>query len=128
MKLFYEPGGNMPDGQSPIFSKTYDLILWLLNHTEHFPKSERFRLGKRIEDTAFAFYDLLIDAARSQHRRDALQDADLELTRLRLYLRLAHARKLSTPDQYEYTSAVLTELGRLLGGWLRSVAETQGVP
>ena len=43
--------------QSPIFAKTYDFVLWLLNLTEKFPKSERFRLARRLEDTAFTFYE-----------------------------------------------------------------------
>jgi len=35
------------------FSQTYDFMLWLLHHTEKIPKSERFRLARRLEDTAF---------------------------------------------------------------------------
>jgi hypothetical protein len=31
--------------QSPMFTKTTDFIVWLLEHTEKFPKSERFRMG-----------------------------------------------------------------------------------
>ena len=111
----------MPERQSPIFSKTYDFILWLLNHTERFPKSERFRMGKRIEDAAFAFYERLVEAARTQRTAAALLDADFELTKLRLYLRLSHARKLTSADQYEYASAALVEVGKLLGGWIKSV-------
>jgi len=55
--------------QSPIFSKTTDFLLWLLQHTEKFPKSERFRMAKRLEDTAFGFYELLIEATRSASRK-----------------------------------------------------------
>jgi hypothetical protein len=55
--------------QSPIFSKTTDFLLWLLQHTEKFPKSERFRMAKRLEDTAFGFYELLIEATRSTSRK-----------------------------------------------------------
>jgi len=70
---------------SPIFGKTYDFILWLLDHTEKFPKSERFRLARRLEDTAFEFYELLIRATRTTKRKQAmLLDADLVLDRLRL--------------------------------------------
>ena len=77
----------MPKKQSPIFSKTYDFILWLLNHTENFPKSERFRMAKRLEDTAFQFYELLITATRSSRKRQVLYKADLELDKLRLFMR-----------------------------------------
>jgi len=112
---------------SPIFSKTYDFILWLLNHTEKFPKSERFRMAKRLEDTAFEFYELLITAARStQRKRQILLQADLVLDKLRLYVRLSQARKLTSQAQYEYAAAALVEIGKLLGGWLKKTGGTIG--
>lgn len=111
---------------SPIFSKTYDFILWLLNHTEKFPKSERFRMAKRLEDTAFEFYELLIAAARrTQRKRQLLLQADLVLDKLRLYVRLSHARRLTSLAQYEYAAAALVEIGRLLGGWLKTTEVAQ---
>ena len=109
--------------QSPIFTKTTDFILWLLDHTEKFPKSERFRLARRMEDAAFAFYEALIRAARSKNKRVALLQADLELEKLRLYVRMAQARKLTGPRQYRYAAEALIEIGRLLGGWLKTVPE-----
>ncbi len=107
--------------QSPLFSKTSDFILWLLQHTEKFPKSERFRLARRIEDAAFAFYETLICAAKSERKRPVLLDADLELDKLRLYVRLAHARQLTSHEQYGHAAKALTEIGKLLGGWIKTV-------
>ena len=108
--------------QSPIFTKTYDYILWLLQHTENFPKRERFRLARRLEDTAFEFYQLLIQAARSTRRRRAvLLQADLVLDQLRLYTRLSQARKLTSPRQYRHASGLLVEIGKLLVGWLKTI-------
>ena len=108
--------------QSPIFTKTYDYILWLLDHTEKFPKSERFRLARRLEDTAFEFYELLVKAARTaRDRREILLQADLLLDRLRLYTRLAQARKHTNPQQYRHAAGLLVEIGKLLGGWLKTI-------
>jgi len=111
--------------QSPIFSKSYDFLLWLLNHTEKFPKSERFRLARRLEESIFLFYDMLLQATRTRSPRRLLLDADLELDRLRLYVRVSHARALLHGSQYQYASEQLTEIGRLLGGWLKSLAAEQ---
>ncbi|MBA3534369.1 MAG: diversity-generating retroelement protein Avd [Ardenticatenales bacterium] len=112
--------------QSPIFSKTYDFILWLLHHTEKFPKHERFRMARRLEDSAFEFYELLIRATRAGRRKQAvLLDADLTLDKLRLYLRLSHARGLTTHRQYEHAAALLVEIGALLGGWLNTLSPAQ---
>jgi hypothetical protein len=110
--------------QSPIFTKTSDFLLWLMQHTEKYPKSERFRLARRLEDAAFDFFELLVKATRSsRQKRQALLLADLELEKLRLYVRLAMQRKLATPNQYRFASGALLEIGRLLGGWLKTVSD-----
>ena len=110
--------------QSPIFTRTSDFILWLLNHTEKFPKSERFRMAKRLEDSVFSFYELLIEATRSTKRkRRLLIQADVELEKLRLYVRMSQQKKLTSISQYHFASGTLVEIGKLLGGWLRTVPE-----
>ncbi len=112
--------------QSPIFSKTYDFILWMLNHTEKFPKSERFRMARRLEDAGFDFYELLIEATRTHKRQQQLLwQADLALDKLRLYWRLSYARDLITLHQYQYIAEQLTEIGKLLGGWIKSLSPAQ---
>jgi hypothetical protein len=113
--------------QSPIFVKTYDFLLWLLGRTARFPKNERFRLAKRLDDSAFAFYDLLLQAGRlpAEQRREKqrlLARADLELDRLRFTVRLCQDLKLFSFKQYEYCAERLVEIGRLLGGWHKSLA------
>lgn len=98
--------------QSPIFSKSYDFLLWLINHTEKFPKSERFRLARRLEESMFLFHDTLMQATRTRSPRRLLLEADLELDRLRLYVRLSHARALLHGSQYQYAAEQLSEIGR----------------
>jgi hypothetical protein len=72
--------------QSPIFVKTYDFLVWLLGRTARFPKNERFRMARRLEETAFAFYDLLLQAGRlpasqaGEKRRLLSQRALLQFT------------------------------------------------
>lgn len=76
--------------ESPIFVKTFDLLKWLLERTEKFPKSQRFFVAKRINDTALDFYEYLVKAAvRKDLTQAALKEADVLLTRLRHYVRLA---------------------------------------
>lgn len=100
------------------------MILWLLEHTEKFPKSERFRMAKRLEDTAFSFYELLIEATRSTKRkRQLLIQADVQLEKLRLFVRMSVRRKLTSVPQYHFVSGILVEIGKLLGGWLKTVPE-----
>lgn len=110
--------------ESPIFTRTSDFMLWLLNHTEKFPKNERFRMAKRLEDSAFKFYELLIETTRTTKRkRQFLIKADIELEKLRLFVRMSQQKKLTSHSQYRFISGALIEIGKLLGGWLKTIPE-----
>ena len=105
--------------QSPIFVKTHDLLVWLLQRTAQFPKNERFRMARRVEESAFAFYDLLMRAVRVRNTERVLWQADLELDRLRFNVRICQEMKLISFGQYEYAAERLVEVGKLLGGWIK---------
>jgi hypothetical protein len=107
--------------QSPIFAKTYDLLLWLIPRTLAFPKSQRGVLARQVQAQLFAFHGALVDAGLSQDPRPHLQRADASLTKLRTYLRLCHDLRLLSFKQYGYASQQIAEVGKLLGGWLRSL-------
>ena len=82
--------------ESPIFTKTYDLLLWLMPATIKFPREQRFVLARAVQETALRFQERLIEAGVSQGRTrtHALTQADVELTKLRFYLRLCQDMKL----------------------------------
>lgn len=104
--------------QSPIFSRTYDLLLWLIPRTTKFPREQRFVLGKAVQETALRFQEALIEAAlNKKQERQALIRADIDLARLRFYLRLCQDLEIITPRQYRHVAEMVAEIGRLLGGW-----------
>jgi hypothetical protein len=107
--------------QSPIFVKVEAFLVWLLGHTRKFPKHERFRLAKRVEDAAFALHECLLYAARDQQAYPHLLQADVELDKLRTYLRLALEYQYTSRNQYGYAAQQVVEIGRLLGGWQKSI-------
>lgn len=94
-------------------------MVWLLAHTGKFPKAERFRLAKRVDDALFDFHKHLTVAVYRPDTRTHLQNADLHLNLLRAYLRLALELQYTSPKQYQYAAEHISEIGRLLGGWLK---------
>jgi hypothetical protein len=114
--------------QSPIFARTHDLVLWLLPRTESFPRSQRFVLTKRLQDAALDFQETLIEAAlgRKENLRVRLSRADVELGKLRFYLRLCHELAWLSTGQYAHASRMVNEVGRLLGGWQKKAARSIG--
>lgn len=112
--------------ESPIFSKTYDLLLWLIPTTLKFPREQRFLLARAIQETALRFQEDLLEAglSRDRERNRALGRADVNLAKLRFYLRLCRDLQLITLSQYQFVAESVTEIGRLLGGWRQSVTSS----
>ena len=104
--------------ESPIFVRTFDLLLWLLPFTQKFPKEQRFVLAARVQNAAFNFYEAITAASLSKEKK-YLQEADIELQRLRLYLRLCQRMQFFSKGQYEHVFKMVEEVGKLLGGWTR---------
>ena len=107
--------------ESPIFTRTYDLIRWLLPVTVKFPRAQRFVLAERVQKTVLDFHEQIIEAGRSAQPGPLLRQADVTLTKLRFYLRLCRDLELLTMGQYEHVARLVNEVGRLLGGWLKTV-------
>jgi len=104
-----------------VFTRCYDLLAWLLPKSDSFPRAYRFTLTRRMMDAALDLQEALCEAQsqREAARLAALRGADAALGRLRLYLRLAHDWRWLSTGQYEHVSAMVAEIGRLLGGWLK---------
>lgn len=107
--------------QSPIFARTYDLLRWLIPLTTKFPRSHRFVLAARVQETVLRFQERLIEAGRSKKPLPILAQADTDLTKLRLYLRLCRDLQLIAFNQYEHGQRMVDEVGRLMGGWIKSI-------
>ena len=102
-----------------IFTRTYDLITWLIPATLNFPRSQRFVVTQRLQDAALDFQEYLIEANRQSGRArlERLRRADAELDKVRLYLRLSFQWEWLSPGQYKHAAQYVSEMGKLLGSW-----------
>ena len=107
-----------------IFSRTFDLLVWLTPRSETFPRSYRHTVTARLLDAALDLPEQLLEAQsrRGEARRERLAQADASLNKLRLYVRLAHSWHWLSDGQYEHVSRMIAEVGRLLGGWIKQTA------
>jgi hypothetical protein len=104
--------------------KLYDVILWLMGRVEKFPRSQKFTLGDRIVNISLDTLDVLIEATYTRKRLPLLQKANVQLEKLRFLIRLCHDFKLLSAKQYAYISNEINEVGKLVGGWIRSQTST----
>ena len=104
-----------------IFARTFDLLKWLLERCEKFPKSQRFVVTQRLQGALLDFNEAIYEAnARNGPRRvERLEAADAALNKIRSYLRLAHDLDWLTAGQLQHVSVMVAEVGALLGGWLK---------
>ncbi len=110
------------DQEMVIFARTFDLLEWLLPKSERFPRAYRSTVTQRLMDAALDLQEALAsaEARAGRSRLAALRDADAALGRLRIYLRLAHRWRWLSAGQYAHAGGLVGEIGRLLGGWLRT--------
>ncbi len=47
---------------TPLFTKTFDFITWLMPVTNNFPRSQRFLVTQRLLNAAFDFQELILEA------------------------------------------------------------------
>ena len=115
------------DKHSPLFLKSYEMLVWLLRHTSKFPRQQRFVMARRMEDAGLGFYDALLQSTTAESGRLAVVvKADFDLLRLRHYNRLCKDLEFHTLRQYEFLAGLLEEIGRLLGGYVRTCENRRG--
>ncbi len=105
--------------EMPIFTRSYDFLTWLLPATNHFPRAHRHTFTTRLLDAAFDLREYLEEAnlRKGEARRERLERADEALARVRVYLRLAARWGWLSDGQYRHVAEMVTEIGKLLGGW-----------
>ncbi len=106
-------------GEFKTIKKSQDFCKWLMEHTDKFPKSRRFSMAVRMENTFLDFVEKVTLANRRRERLSLLHAADEKLFLSRILLRLSHDMKLINTKSYEFGSRSLDEIGRLLGGWIK---------
>jgi four helix bundle protein len=107
--------------QSPIFARTYDFVAWIIPLTIKFPRSQRFVMAAALQREVIHFQELLIEASHQKEKNDLLLSADAELDKVRTHVRMSLEMGLIQPGQYEHAARLMTEIGKLLGGWKKTL-------
>jgi hypothetical protein len=114
--------------ESPAFSRSYDLLRWLIPVTQKFPRSQRFVLARALNEAALRLHERLAEAVHGQNSLASLAQADVELTKLRTYLRLSYDLTLLSLGSYEHGTRLVADVGKFVGGWRRRLDSKGHVP
>lgn len=117
----------MSQQEMVIFTRTFDFMTWLLPTANNFPRAHRFTLTQRLLNATFDLREYLEEAnhRKGSSRLERLERADEALEKIRMYIRLAAKWKWITAGQYRHVAVMISEIGRLLGGWLKSMTATR---
>lgn len=111
--------------EAPLFTKAYDLVVWLTKRVLSFPKSHRFGLAARIMENSHAALEGVTLALRGFDRLEQVERADAALALLRVYLRLACDLHLLRTQQLYHAIERIEELGKMIGGWQKKLYEPE---
>lgn len=107
----------------PIIIKTYDIYKAVFDINNHLDKRYRYSLGNSLEITILTMLENFIMAKnapkplKSAYLIKAGAQQEVAIFKLRLILEL----KLANETKIFQTQAKLAEVGRMLGGWLKSL-------
>ena len=104
-----------------ILQKVFDMMEYGYLALAQLPKSEKFALVTDIKHCMDIMLERCIEAQKKYYKKSTLQEFDVENTKLKAYLRLSFNLGFLPPKKYELRSAKVVEIGKMLGGWLKSV-------
>ena len=107
-----------------VIQKTYELYKHFTLINTKIARSQRYTLGEKTLSTNLALLEDLIFAKHAPKAQNAifLLQANTKLEVLRFQLRLYLDLKLVNETQIFQLQALVREIGRMLGGWLKSVS------
>jgi len=73
-----------------------------------------------MENTALSILKGIVRANQERDKRPHLEKISVELDVLRIFIRLAKDMKFISVRQYQFAAEKVNEIGKMLGGWLKS--------
>lgn len=110
-----------------IHTKMLEVVLWLFEKVNTFPKKQRFVLGQQIENSALLSLRYIIEANNAGATQNpggggtlkSLDELNVELEVLRSLLRVGYELHFYKADSLTYIIKQIDEVGKMRGGWAK---------
>ena len=106
-----------------ILQKTFDMMNYAYPALAQYPKGEKFALVVDIKRFMDVMLERIIEANKKYYKKTTLQELDVEVEKLKAYVRLSYNLGFLPPKKYEQWSGLVVEIGRMVGGWIKSVSK-----
>lgn len=105
-----------------IYKKYTDLYYYAYNLLEKYPKKERFGLASDIKNSMNLTLRNIMYAQKvgNKYKMEYLNKIDAELLYQRFSIRFSYSKQYISANNYKTWSIKVEEIGRMLGGWIKS--------
>ena len=112
----------MNDLDIPIFKKTYDLYKEFALIQTTVPKKARYTILQSCDKNLLEVIEGIVTASQliKSAKLPVLEKTSVKLNMTRVFLRLMKDTRAIDGKHYLSFQASLDEIGRMLGGWIRS--------
>lgn len=111
------------DSNLQLYQKYLDLIYYTNDLVKKYPKSEKFAIVTEIKSALYIGVKDLVYAQKefkSFNRLHYLNDLDVQLRLLKLYIRLSYRYKYISIKNYETWSKKITNICNMLVAWIKT--------
>ena len=115
----------MDDFDIPIFKKTYDLYKTFYGYRNSVTKQDRYTIWQRCDNIILDTLENILLASQmyKADKLPILEKASAKLNFLRVFFRLMKEVKTMDNKKYVALQELVDEIGRMLGGWIKSTKE-----
>jgi len=106
-----------------LLQKVQDMMKYSYPILQQFPKVEKFSLANDIRHTMNMVLEYTITEEKKYTKTTTLEKLDIENEKLKVYIRLSHELKYIDKHRYSVWSALVVEIGKMIGGLIKSVKD-----
>lgn len=116
----------MQEFDIPIFRKAYELYRQFHFIRNKVAKQDRYTIFLKSENVLLEVIENILEASQlsKNEKLPVLQKTSLKLNFLRVFIRLMKDIKSIDLKNYALMEESIDEIGRMLGGWIKSTKET----
>ena len=104
-----------------LLQKVQDMMVYGYPLLNQFPKAEKFSLAQDIRSCMNEILSLTITEEKKRSKGATLEKLDVENSKLKIFLRVSMELKYLSRHHYGVWEEKLVEIGKMIGGLLRSV-------
>lgn len=113
----------MNNNELPVVHKLYELYKLFFGYLTLFPKKDRHTVGAKCEDYIITIIELALEAGGTpkNEKQILVRQANVKLDTLKIFIRLCKDLNLLDDKKYIAVQEKIQEIGKMLGGWQRSL-------